>query len=242
VEHHVSTTAHTTPAPFLSAHTRPYNPPRPVEWDAVRCEQRVISVPVEEAFTTVLQTDFRDVPMQSRAVRALFAIRSTAERVVSFLLRQQPVVPPAFGAMRLADLPSRGEWVRLGVDAPNRISFGAIGRFWDGETRWLVFEAADFERFSRPGYAKIRCDIGVLPLDDCLTALTYECRTLATDPSSRREFLRYWRVVSPFVGVVLRATLRLFERRGLEAQRAAANWRRPAGYDQRSARNPLPNS
>jgi hypothetical protein len=242
VEHHVSTTAHTTPTPFLAAHTRPYNAPHPAAWDAVRCEQRVIAAPVEETFETVLRTDFRDVPMESRTVRALFAIRTAAEHTASFLLRQEPVIPPPFGAMRLADLPARGEWVRLDVDAPNRISFGAIGRFWAGETRWVVFDAADFERFSRPGYAKIRCDIGVLPLDDRLTALTYECRTMATDPSSRREFLRYWRVVSPFVGVVLRATLRLFERRALEAQRAATEWRRPAGYDQRSARNPLPNS
>jgi hypothetical protein len=238
----VATIAHSSPAPTLTAHTRPFHPTRPAHWDAVRCEQRVISVPVAEAFETVLRTDFRDVPMESRFVRALFSIRTVAEHAVSFLLRQEPVIPPPFGAMRLADLPSRGEWVRLDMDAPNRISFGAIGRFWAGETRWVVFDAADFERFSRPGYAKIRCDIGVMPLDACLTALTYECRTIATDPSSQREFLRYWRVVSPFVGVVLRATLRLFERRAIEAKRAAADWTRPAGYDQRSARNPLPNS
>jgi hypothetical protein len=220
VEHHVTRILPATQAPTLAAQTRPYYQPSPVEWDAIRCEQRVISVPVEEAFETVLHTDFRDVPLASRTVRSLFAIRTAAEHAVAFLLRQEPVVPPPFKAMRLADLPSRGEWVRLDVDSPNRISFGAIGRFWAGETRWAEFDADDFERFSRPGYAKIRCDIGVLPLDDCLTALTYECRTLTTDPSSRREFRRYWRVVSPFVGVVLRATLRLFERRALEAQRA----------------------
>lgn len=229
------------PTPLLTAYTRPYNPVRSREWDAIRCEQRIVPVPVELAFDTVLHTDFRDVPLASTAVRGLFALRTAAEHAVSFVLRQHPVHPPHFGAMRLADLPSRGAWVRLEVDAPNRITFGAIGRFWAGETRWVDFDAEAFDAFSRPGYAKIRCDIGVLPIDDTLTAITYECRTIATDPSSRREFLRYWRVASPFVGVVLRATLRLFERRAIVAQRAAADWTRPAGYDQRSARNPLPN-
>lgn len=33
-------------------------------------------------------------------------------------------------------------------------------------------------------------------------------RTQATDADSRRAFLRYWRALSPFIGVVLRAQLR----------------------------------
>jgi hypothetical protein len=191
---------------------------RSERWDAIRAEQRVVPVPAERVFEAALNADFMDVPRESIAVRTLFALRTFAERVVSFVLRQPAPSPPPMGAMRLADLPRRGEWVMLRRDSPNQISFGAIGRFWEGETRWVSIGADEFESYSRPGYAKIRCDIGVFPLDDTLTGVTYECRTLATDPSSRRAFLRYWRVVSPFVGVVLRATLSLIERQALKLE------------------------
>jgi hypothetical protein len=40
------------------------------------------------------------------------------------------------------------------------------------------------------------------------TLVEYECRTQATDAPSRRAFLRYWRALSPFIGIVLRAQLR----------------------------------
>lgn len=42
--------------------------------------------------------------------------------------------------------------------------------------------------------------------------MSYETRTKTTDPQSRKAFLRYWRVLSPFIGVVLRAQLRLIAR------------------------------
>jgi hypothetical protein len=44
------------------------------------------------------------------------------------------------------------------------------------------------------------------------TLVSYEARTAATDPASRRAFLRYWRVVSPGVGVVMRSLLRVVAR------------------------------
>jgi hypothetical protein len=38
--------------------------------------------------------------------------------------------------------------------------------------------------------------------------LTYEARTSATDAAARRGLHRYWRFLSPFIGVVLRGVLR----------------------------------
>jgi hypothetical protein len=39
------------------------------------------------------------------------------------------------------------------------------------------------------------------------TLLSYEARTQATDEAARRAFLRYWSLVSPGVGVVMRSAL-----------------------------------
>ena len=37
--------------------------------------------------------------------------------------------------------------------------------------------------------------------------LTYECRTATTDADSRIRFLRYWRLIRPFVAHIFRATV-----------------------------------
>jgi hypothetical protein len=39
--------------------------------------------------------------------------------------------------------------------------------------------------------------------------LTTETRVRCTDPAIRRAFLRYWRVIRPFSGLVRREALRL---------------------------------
>jgi hypothetical protein len=47
-----------------------------------------------------------------------------------------------------------------------------------------------------------------LPYGEFASLLTYECRTVTTDPGSRRRFLSYWWIIRPFVAHILRATLR----------------------------------
>lgn len=74
------------------------------------------------------------------------------------------------------------------------------------------------------------CRIGVRPYaidgeapseraDQCRTVgrhdrvlLTYQARTAATDDEARRGVQRYWRVLSPFIGLVLRGVLRAIRR------------------------------
>jgi hypothetical protein len=101
----------------------------------------------------------------------------------------------------------RGEWVRLGEDPPHEVAFGAIGRFWAGETAWETINAEGFETFQLPGYARIGCNFSLRPYGAAQTLVSYECRTQATDDVARRGFLRYWRPLSPLIGVVLRSQL-----------------------------------
>ena len=58
-----------------------------------------------------------------------------------------------------------------------------------------------------PGYARIACTLRVTPLLPGACEVQYEARTHATDPASRRAFRRYWLLVSPFVGIVMRSLL-----------------------------------
>jgi hypothetical protein len=113
--------------------------------------------------------------------------------------------------MTLRRMPSHGDWVRLGEDAPREVAFGVIGRFWAGQTTWKQISAGEFATFDRPGFAKIACSFSLRPYGAVRTLVTYEARTKGTDPASSRAFLRYWRGVSPFVGVVLRSMLSVID-------------------------------
>jgi hypothetical protein len=181
--------------------------PRP---DAVRAEHLLVDGEPGAVYAAVRQADFMRAWRESRAVRFLFAARTLGERAVSAAAgRDRPPEPPPPETMRLADLPAYGEWVVLGEDPPHEIAFGAIGRFWLGETVWEPIDAARFASFDRPGVARIACDFSLRPYGSGRTLVSYECRTQATDPDSRRAFLRYWRPLSPFIGVVLRSQLRV---------------------------------
>ena len=109
---------------------------------------------------------------------------------------------------------------------PSEIAFGAVGRFWAGETAGRRSTPTGSATFDRPGFAKLACNFSLRSYGEGHTLVSYECRTLATDAEARAGFLRYWRPLSPFIGVVLRAQL------GVVAATAPG----PAGDDARPRR------
>ena len=176
-------------------------------FDAVRTEHRIVAGELTAVYDAVRRADFMRAWRESPAVRVLFGARSLAERAASAARRRRPPEPAPPASLRLADMTAHGEWVLLGEDQPREIAFGAIGRFWGGETVWEEIDAAHFATFDRPGYARIACNFSVRPYGTGHALVSYECRTQATDAAARRAFLRYWRPLSPFIGVVLRAQL-----------------------------------
>lgn len=185
-------------------------------WDATRIEHRVVGASRDSVFAAARELDFLAVPREIPAVRGLFAIRAAAERAVTVARRRATgaeTVPPT---LRLADLGPHGEWVGLGEVPGAEIAFGAVGRFWAGETAWQTIDADGFATFAEPGYARIGCNLSLRDYGP-QTLVSYEARTVATDAEARRAFLRYWHVVGPFVGVVMRGTLRLLDRLATEA-------------------------
>jgi hypothetical protein len=179
------------------------------EFDATRIEHRVIDGPPADVYEAAVQADFLDAVRRSIMVRGLFALRATAERVAATARRSPVVSPPELPFLRLAEMPEHGDWVRLGADPPNEFAFGVIGRFWAGETAWAQIDASAFTSFDSPGYAKIAANLSLRSYGDRRTLLSYEARTQATDETARRAFLRYWKLVSPGIGVVMRSTLAL---------------------------------
>jgi hypothetical protein len=179
-------------------------------WDATRIEHRVIAGSRAAAYETALAIDLVDVPRRNPAVRGLFAARAGGERMLQAVRGASPERDPAPPAtLRLGDLEDQGEWLRLGAAPGEEFVFGALGRFWAGRTSWQRMAADEFVDCSTPGSAKIAANLSFREYGTAQTLVSYEARTAATDDASRVQFLRYWRVVDPFVGVVMRGTLRL---------------------------------
>jgi hypothetical protein len=68
-------------------------------------------------------------------------------------------------------------------------------------------DAATSPPSPRPGSPKIACRFSLRSYGTTRTLVSYDCRPLATDAAAGEGFLRYWRPLSPFIGVVLRAQL-----------------------------------
>ncbi|MFF9012886.1 hypothetical protein ACF09C_07900 [Streptomyces sp. NPDC014870] len=143
-------------------------------------------------------------------------------------LRRRPVVTPP--SMRVSDLfeaaagSDQGDleaqpWVALGERAGREIAFGAVGRVWKPTIEWRRVEADDFAGFEEPGWAKMAAAFVVHPYGERRSLLTYEARTACTDPASTTRFGRYWTLVSPGVGIVLRGALRTIEAASEAGQR-----------------------
>jgi hypothetical protein len=180
-------------------------------YDAIRAEHRIIPGDVATVYAATRRADFIRAWQESAAVRLLFAARSLGERAVSLIAGREHREPPPPDSMRLADMPTHGDWVLLGEDPPREVAFGVIGRFWAGETVWAQIDAVDFEAFADPGFGKIACNFSLRPYGADRTLVTYECRTRTTDEAARRSFMRYWRPLAPFIGLVMRSQLRVVE-------------------------------
>jgi hypothetical protein len=182
-----------------------------LKFDATRIEHRVIDARPADVYEAAIHSDLTGVLLRSHVVSAFFGLRAAGERLVSMASGSQQAAPPENGSMRLSELPDRGGWIRLGDDSPREFVFGAVGRFWAGQTSWADVVSHDFVAFGEPGYARIAANLSVRSYGDRRALLSYEARTQATDDAARRAFMRYWRLVSPGAGVVMRSALALID-------------------------------
>lgn len=180
-------------------------------FDVTRVDTVVVAASADDVYRVALDLDLVEVVRENPVVGFLFAVRSVPDRVMRLLGRREEPPPPA--SMRLRELPEEGEWIRLGEDPGREIVFGAAGRFWNGPIEWRRTTPAEFAAFDAPGTARVVANIAVHPYGRSRVLVTYEARTAAADDDARRGVRRYWRLLSPFVGLVLRAVLRGIKRR-----------------------------
>ena len=175
-------------------------------FDRTRIETLVVDAEPARVYSAIADADLLKSGQASPGMRFVMGVRTAPAALVRRIRRQPP--PPDPEPLRPTELPEEGEWVKLGEDFGKEVVFGAIGRFWGRDIDWRRIKASEFREFEEPGYAKIAANLSVRSYGTGRSLLSYEARTLATDERARRGFLRYWRLVSPGVGIVLRGALR----------------------------------
>jgi hypothetical protein len=175
-------------------------------FDTTVVEHTVVEADVGATWRALCALDLARV--HTPLMDAAMAVRTLPERVARLLGRP---APPAHAAR----LPLRGErpmagWLSLGEVAEQEIALGAVGRFWKPVIEWYDVSAMTPERFAAfdgPGWGRIAMSLSLRPYGAGRTLLSYEARTAVGDPDSGRRFSRYWWLVRPFVGQIMRATL-----------------------------------
>ncbi|NUO81106.1 hypothetical protein HUU05_13595 [candidate division KSB1 bacterium] len=106
----------------------------------------------------------------------------------------------------------RSGFVLLEEKPGEEIVLGLVGKFWTATGCIENISASQFRDFTVAGFAKAAWNFSLHAQSNGATQLTTETRVLCTDEASRKRFLRYWRFVRPFSGLVRIAALRAIKR------------------------------
>jgi hypothetical protein len=121
------------------------------------------------------------------------------------LLRRPSANRPA-STFTLQDILASG-FVVLAEEPDREIVLGLVGRFWTLGGGIRRISPSEFAGLAEPGYAKAAWNFYLVPQTGGTTHLVTETRVLCTDEASRRAFLRYWRLIGPFSGLIRRQML-----------------------------------
>jgi hypothetical protein len=164
-----------------------------------------------------VHTPLLDAAMFLRGVPGRIAAMSGGDR-------PEPAPPPE---LKLGgEGPGLDGWLALGRIAEQEIAFGAIGRFWQPDIAWYdvtAMTADDFAAFDDPGWGRIAANFSLRPYGAARTLASYEARTATTDADAARLFARYWRLVRPFAGHIMRAALSTLAEDAVAQRRAPSS-------------------
>jgi hypothetical protein len=172
--------------------------------DAATVVTVLVEAPPDMTYAALKRVDFARMPENDPLMRMLVGARSLPDRISRRLRGQAPEVAIAEAGGRLSEMSDGPDaWIRLGETPGAEFAFGAIGRFLGAQVNWRRTTAQEFVAFAEPGYVKVAASLSVQPYGQDRSLLIYDCRAAATDESSRSAFLRYWRLLSVGIRLVL---------------------------------------
>ena len=169
----------------------------------------VVDAPPDRTYAAVRALDPDQVARSFPLMVVLGKLRALPAR-----LRRQPARPEALSADEATEA-----FVVLDEESGREYVVGMVGKFMTPtELEFRRTEPAEFAGFAEPGFGKCALNFRVVPYGADASLLSTETRTATTDPESAARFRRYWRVIGPFAGLIMRRWLRLAKH---DAERAA---------------------
>ena len=178
------------------------------DFDVTLIEHTVVNADVDTTWRALMDLDLLDV--HSPLLDAAFLVRGLPAKVAAWRGHTRPSETPAELKLGGGDDAGLEGWLSLGQIESREIALGAVGRFWKPNIEWYdVTEMTpeQFAAFDEPGWGRIAANFTLRPYGEGRTLLSYEARTATRDGDAARSFARYWTLVRPFVGHVLRAAL-----------------------------------
>ncbi len=181
------------------------------DYDETRIEHLVTVGRPDDVYEVVRALDL--LTIQSPMLDALMWLRTAPAKIAGKELPPPPSM--ALGGLFDDPVPPSVDqpWVPLAEERGEELVFGVVGKFWQPSITWLPVPSDRFASFDEPGWGKIAASISVQPYGRERSLMTYEARTRMTDEASRAKFHRYWKLMSPFIGFVMRALLKDVSRR-----------------------------
>jgi hypothetical protein len=152
--------------------------------DVVERHHIQVAAPADVTFAAACDIDLQ----HASVVRAIFRAREV-------LLGSEPD-PAARPRGLLAFTRSLG-WGTLAEVPTREVVMGAVTQPWEANPVFRPVPPDAFATFNEPGYVKIVWTLRAEPVSAIESVFRTETRAVATDPTARAKFRRYWSFLSP---------------------------------------------
>jgi hypothetical protein len=157
-------------------------------YDVAERHQVRITAPAHITLEAATEMDLQ----QSAIVRGIFKARE-------WIMRGHPARDPDTRAL-LSQMRAIG-WGVLAEIPGREIVMGAVTQPWMADVVFRALPPEQFAAFREPDYVKIVWTLRADSLGAAESIFRTETRAVATDPTARAKFRRYWSFVSP--GIIL---------------------------------------
>ena len=138
-------------------------------------------------------------------MRLMGQLRELPARIAAIPRKSAPPAPEALTSEQYRDA-----FLLIGEEPGSEFVIGMIGKFMSPtQLEFRRFDPPEFAAFAEPGYGKVATSFLVLPYGTGRSLLCTETRTTTTDAVSASRFRRYWKVIGPFAGYIMRHWLTL---------------------------------
>ncbi|MGI6874153.1 hypothetical protein [Amycolatopsis sp. 3B14] len=183
--------------------------------EAHQLDAIVVDTPPDAAYRAVRDLDPDKVAQAVPLLRVLGRARAIPAAIADRIRGDTEPPPESLPAEEY-----QAAFVLLDERPGTEFVVGMIGKFMTAtQLEFRRFEPGEFAGFDEPGYGKVALNFVVQPYGPGRSLLTTETRTATTDPLSRNRFARYWTVVGPFAGFIMRRWLRLAKHNAESAER-----------------------